>query len=661
MLLKSLKLKDFRQFKGEQYVSFANDPERNVTIIMGENGSGKTSFAQAFRWCLYGETDFSDPILLSRAVSENMLPGDEHEVQVDIELTHNNTDYSIIRRQKYRKDPSGRIVSASGQNKFVVGYKADDGNMKYLPDLDTHIKIKEILPADLSRYFFFDGERIEKMSKDIHNGKSKDIGEAVKSLLGLNAFISSSQHLKKVIRRYNDSYSGNTDSQIVRLISEIKQLEEEEEKITARIAELDNLEELAQDECEKLKARIEKSHDSEQLSQQRKAILHKLETLDVGRKEKLSLLLKLFNANAPRYFPKKMMKNALVMLKNAEALDKGIPDIHARTIDFLIKRGFCLCGNHIEVGNDAFNELNKLRDYIPPKSVGNLISEFTAACEEKTKSTETFSDSFNTNVRDIFSYEDTKADLEDDLLKINERLKGLEDVGSLAKDLMSYEKNIRDYKEERDEQNQILGAKRDALKNKSQERTRLSQGSVANRKIETYRAYAEYICNTLNEEYSNKETETREKLAKTINEIFKNIYNGGFSLSLDEKYNVLLSADGSKLPQGDDIETSTAQSISIIFAFIAGVIKMAKENQNSDDRIAQTEPYPLVMDAPLSAFDKKRINTVCDVLPNIAEQVIIFIKDTDGELAENYLGQKVGKRYKFAKKTEFETDLTEVG
>lgn len=58
MLLKSLKLKDFRQFKGEQYVSFANDPERNVTIIMGENGSGKTSFAQAFRWCLYGETDF---------------------------------------------------------------------------------------------------------------------------------------------------------------------------------------------------------------------------------------------------------------------------------------------------------------------------------------------------------------------------------------------------------------------------------------------------------------------------------------------------------------------------------------------------------------------------------------------------------------------------
>ena len=67
------------------------------------------------------------------------------------------------------------------------------------------------------------------------------------------------------------------------------------------------------------------------------------------------------------------------------------------------------------------------------------------------------------------------------------------------------------------------------------------------------------------------------------------------------------------------------------------------------------------MDAPLSAFDTKRIDSVCDVLPNIAEQVIIFIKDTDGNIAEEKLGMKIGKRYSFTKKTEFETDLMEVG
>ena len=60
MLLKSLKLKNFRQFKGEQKLTLSTDSQKNVTIVMGENGSGKTSLAQAFTWCLYGKTDFDD-------------------------------------------------------------------------------------------------------------------------------------------------------------------------------------------------------------------------------------------------------------------------------------------------------------------------------------------------------------------------------------------------------------------------------------------------------------------------------------------------------------------------------------------------------------------------------------------------------------------------
>lgn len=104
-------------------------------------------------------------------------------------------------------------------------------------------------------------------------------------------------------------------------------------------------------------------------------------------------------------------------------------------------------------------------------------------------------------------------------------------------------------------------------------------------------------------------------------------------------------------------DTSTAQSISIIFAFIAGVIKVARESQ--DDNDLATEAYPLVMDAPLSAFDKRRIKTVCETLPNIAEQVIIFIKDTDGIIAEEYLSDKIGSKYEFDKKSETETYFKE--
>ena len=77
-----------------------------------------------------------------------------------------------------------------------------------------------------------------------------------------------------------------------------------------------------------------------------------------------------------------------------------------------------------------------------------------------------------------------------------------------------------------------------------------------------------------------------------------------------------------------NVETSTAQSISVIFAFITGIIKMARDNRNAtneDDKLLSSEPYPLVMDAPLSAFDKRRIKTVCTALPEVAEQVVMIV------------------------------------
>jgi DNA sulfur modification protein DndD len=91
MLLTSIKLKDFRQFKGEQVIDFATDGQKNVTIILGGNGSGKTSLAQAFTWCLYGKTDFDDPVLLCKATSQQMLSGQEETVRVKLALTHSGT------------------------------------------------------------------------------------------------------------------------------------------------------------------------------------------------------------------------------------------------------------------------------------------------------------------------------------------------------------------------------------------------------------------------------------------------------------------------------------------------------------------------------------------------------------------------------------------
>ena len=106
---------------------------------------------------------------------------------------------------------------------------------------------------------------------------------------------------------------------------------------------------------------------------------------------------------------------------------------------------------------------------------------------------------------------------------------------------------------------------------------------VLNRKIALYKKYAEQVYSELLEVYQQSESEIRNKLQNTINEIFKSIYQGGLSLTIDEKYHISVFADD----YTGDVETSTAQSISVIFAFITGIIKMARDNRNADEETAK--------------------------------------------------------------------------
>lgn len=103
MLLKSIKLTNFRQFIDEQ-ITFADGSDgKNVTIILGENGTGKTTFAQAFFWCMYGETEFSDKMMLNRHVANRLLAGQTAVVSVVLKLTHGDNAYTLTRQQTYTK------------------------------------------------------------------------------------------------------------------------------------------------------------------------------------------------------------------------------------------------------------------------------------------------------------------------------------------------------------------------------------------------------------------------------------------------------------------------------------------------------------------------------------------------------------------------------
>ena len=659
MLLQTIELQNFRQFVNEK-IDFSTDPERNVTLIIGENGTGKTTFAQAFFWCFYGETDFSDKIILNRSVIEKMTPDQKETVRVAIRLTHGSAEYEIIRTQEYKKAYTSRVTAAN--TVLNVQVKSADGNTRYLKPLECESAIQNILPKELANYFFFDGERIEKMSKEIASGrKSSGFSNAVVGLTGLKATLAALDHLSptrtsSVMGKLTLEYRGDSDGKMQQLTKRIGELQDELERITVRLSEIDDEIESATTSRAQFEQDIKQFADGEKLQNERERLRRELADVKRTKATFVKDICKAFNDGMPTFFGISMVKDALEVLSHSDFSGKDIPEMHAKTIQFLLKRGTCICGTHLDPGTIPYNKVMELMDYLPPQSIGVTVGQFIKDSRMKYSRENDLLQQLKDKMALISTQTDKVEELKEDIAQISDKLDGAdvrEQVRKINGQITACTKIISARK---DEQKRLLirqGQCEEEKKQKENRRSELSLLDKNNQKIELYKAYTQQIYDELLAEYKEKEKNVRERLERSINEIFKSIYDGGLSLSIDEKYNISVYVTDFE----GGVETSTAQSISVIFAFISAIIKMARDNQVENGDEAYSEPYPLVMDAPLSAFDKRRIKAICSAIPETAEQVIIFIKDTDGELAEDYLGTRVMKRHYFEKVDEFNTHL----
>ena len=71
MIIKSIELNNFRIYKGVNRIDFTPDGERNIVIISGNNGFGKTTFLMSLVWCLYGRQMENVDDLYKKEIIEN--------------------------------------------------------------------------------------------------------------------------------------------------------------------------------------------------------------------------------------------------------------------------------------------------------------------------------------------------------------------------------------------------------------------------------------------------------------------------------------------------------------------------------------------------------------------------------------------------------------
>ena len=659
MQIKKIVLKNFRQYI-DQEVIFSTDKEKNVTIVMGDGGSGKTTLAQAFTWVLYENVDFSNKTILNSKVQQNMPEHAERKVSVELYLEHTEIDYIIKREAVYTKK-DGKVKSL-GNGKLKV-FVVEEGNQRALPDLQAYSRVKQILPKELSRYFFFDGEKLQKMSEELERGKSQEFADAVQGLLGMSALLNLMRHTKPNVKRsvvgyYEEKINQSGDSKVQKLGREIDSDRQRLENLNQQIEKNTEQLEYYNKKREEIKLKLAEFKSIEE--QQRR--YNQLEADEQRCITDINNIMKVCFANfhsenTVSFFSKVLMKETLEELKNTGNIDMGIPCIQDETIYHLLKvRKRCICGEPLVDGDSHIEELKKLLEFIPPKSVGGSITELKEEMGNKIKSADTYYMNFSNGIKRWRELEQQLEVIRNEISEIDQSILGQDGViRDLKEKQKDCENKIKEYNRKNNMYLEQIGAVKNQIEKNESEREKKLVKLENIKKYELFREYAKQIYEKVENDYVTQEEGMRNRLEETINEVFQEIYGKGITVGIDKRYHIQVNTD-EVIHIENNLDHSTSQNYSVIFAFIAGIIKMQKENalekarnnilQIGGQNMNSAESYPLVMDAPLSAFDKTRIKNICEVFPGIAEQVIVFIKDTDGDIAKKYMSEKIGKLYR---------------
>ena len=143
MILQKLTMKNFRQFKGVQQICFAaesGEKGKNVTVVFGENGRGKTGIFRAIIFCLYGERRLSQDeevtqkeLYLVNSAEIQELSHDNKPVEcfVELEFRHNEDRYTVKRNLMGMLDNNERVEQLG---KVVLSHIKSDGNTQNIND-----------------------------------------------------------------------------------------------------------------------------------------------------------------------------------------------------------------------------------------------------------------------------------------------------------------------------------------------------------------------------------------------------------------------------------------------------------------------------------------------------------------------------------------------
>ena len=243
MIIKSIELNNFRIYRGVNKIDLSPTKDKNIIIVSGHNGFGKTTFLMSLVWCLYGKQMENVDELYKKEISEkggysryisNSL---NHEAQragetkfsvsvtfTDVEIPDTTcTEITITRSYDSATNTDDELSILIDSRKSDLFSDRQEEEM-FIRDY--------ILPIEIAKFFFFDAEKIVSFAEINTPDQRKELSKAYSQVLGIQKYDDLKKELEKLQDNYRkDSARPKDRQELIDLIADIEKAENSIEDI----------------------------------------------------------------------------------------------------------------------------------------------------------------------------------------------------------------------------------------------------------------------------------------------------------------------------------------------------------------------------------------------------------------------------------------------
>ena len=203
MKFASIQINNFRQYYESVNINLETDNQKNIILIGGRNGYGKTNFLLSIVWCLYGDRisqideNFKKEIqkeknysfFMQQSINWTAKKEGKTRFSVSIKLSDIELPQTIIQYSITNSILINRTFDVASMNETLSIVDTNSNNEIFDHEIDKINFINDyIIPIDAAKFVFFDAEKISEIANLSIKDEGSFINDALGKILGLDTY-----------------------------------------------------------------------------------------------------------------------------------------------------------------------------------------------------------------------------------------------------------------------------------------------------------------------------------------------------------------------------------------------------------------------------------------------------------------------------------------